>query len=58
LEQRLGLKILRINVGGVDFLKDSAVLKITYEGDSASDVDGQYEVRKSQWRETLHSILF
>ena len=58
LEERTGLKILKVDVGGIDFLKDTAVLKITYEGDSASDVDGQFTVRKSQWRETLNSILF
>lgn len=51
LEQRLGIKILKIDVGGVDFLKDSAVLRITYEGETKNDVDGQYQVRKSQWRE-------
>ena len=51
LEQRLGIKILKIDVGGVDFLKDSAVLRITYEGHGAKDVDGQFTVRKSQWRE-------
>lgn len=31
LEKRLGLKIIRIEVGNVDFLKDSAILKIYYE---------------------------
>ena len=39
LEKRLGLKIESIEVGMVDFLKDSAYLKITYElpkGESSS----------------------
>lgn len=31
LEQRLGLKIIRVEVGNVDFLKDSAMVKIYYE---------------------------
>ena len=31
LEQRLGLKIIRVEVGNVDFLKDSALVKIYYE---------------------------
>ena len=30
-EERLGLKIIRIEVGNVDFLKDSAIIKIYYE---------------------------
>ena len=51
LEERLGLKILKVDVGGVDFLKDTAVLRVTYDGQGATDVDGQFTVRKSQWRE-------
>ena len=51
LEQRLGIKILKIDIGGVDFLKDSAVLRVTYDGQGSNDVDGQFTVRKSQWRE-------
>ena len=51
LEERTGLTILKIEVGGIDFLKDSVVLRITYDGDQTSDVDNQLKVRKSQWRE-------
>ena len=53
LEERTGLKIQHVDVGGIDFLRDTAVLRITYESDGhlASDVDGQFQVRKSQWRE-------
>lgn len=51
LEARTGLKIIKVDVGGIDLLKDSAVLRVTYEGDNASDVNSQYQVRKSQWRE-------
>ena len=51
LEQRLGLKVLKVDVGGVDFLKDTAVLKVYYEGKAKNDVDGIFRVRKSQWRE-------
>ena len=50
LEQRTGLKILKVEVGGIDFLKDSVVLRVTYAGENVSDVDAQYTVRKSQWR--------
>ncbi|MCQ2083311.1 MAG: DUF4956 domain-containing protein [Bacteroidaceae bacterium] len=31
LEKRLGLNIIRIEIGNVDFLKDSAIIKIYYE---------------------------
>jgi len=51
LEQRTGLKITKVDVGGIDFLKDSVVLRITYNGEGINEVDGQFKVRKSQWRE-------
>lgn len=51
LEARTGLNIQKIEVGGVDFLKDSVVLRVTYDGNTGKDVDGQFKVRKSQWRE-------
>jgi hypothetical protein len=51
LEERTGLKIKKVEVGGIDFLKDSVVLRVTYDGNGkANEVDGQYTVRKSQWR--------
>jgi O-succinylbenzoate synthase len=49
LEERTGLKIIKVEVGGIDFLKDSVVLRVTYDG-KVNDVDGQFTVRKSQWR--------
>ena len=53
LEQRTGLKITKVDVGGIDFLKDSVVLRVTYEDSvvGQKDVDRQFTVRKSQWRE-------
>ena len=51
LEQRLGIKVIKVDVGGVDFLKDTAVLKVTYDSQGTNDVDGIFKVRKSQWRE-------
>ena len=51
LEERLGLTIYKIEVGGVDFLKDTAVLRITYNGKGRNDVDGQFQIRKSQYRQ-------
>lgn len=51
LEQRTGLKILDVEVGGIDFLRDSVVIRITYDGKGMKDADKQFTVRKSQWRE-------
>ena len=49
LENRTGLKVLKVEVGGIDFLKDAVVLRVTYGGEGHNDVDGQFRVRKSQW---------
>ena len=51
LEERLGVKIIKVEVGGVDFLRDSAVLRVTYEGNKQYDVNKQFDVRKSEWRD-------
>jgi len=51
LEERLGVKVVKVEVGGVDFLRDSAVLRITYDSHKQTDVDKMYEVKKSQWRD-------
>lgn len=51
LEQRTGLKILDVEVGGIDFLRDSVVMRITYDGKGTKDADKQFTVMKSQWRE-------
>lgn len=51
LEDRLGIKITDVKVGGGDFLRDMAMLRITYEGESAGDIDGLVKAKKSQWRE-------
>ena len=51
LEARTGLKILKVDVGGIDFLKDSVVLRVTYDSHETNDVNNQFRVRKSQWRE-------
>ena len=49
LEARTGLKVLKIEVGGIDFLKDAVVLRVTYDGEGRNEVDGQFRVRNSQW---------
>ena len=51
LEERLGVKVVKVEVGGVDFLRDSAVLRVSYDSHRQYEVNKMYEVRKSQWRE-------
>ena len=37
LEERLGLQILKVEVGAVDFLRDMAVLRVYYKADGIAD---------------------
>lgn len=37
LENRLGVKVINVEVGSVDFLKDSALIKVFYKGASAGN---------------------
>ena len=52
LETRTGLKIIKVEVGGINFLKDSVVLRVIYDNDcdGKTDVDGIYEIKKEQWK--------
>ena len=46
LEDRLGVKVLSVEIGGVDFLKDSAIVKVHYEvpaGEPCSSVDSIFK---------------
>ncbi|MBO6012940.1 MAG: DUF4956 domain-containing protein [Bacteroidales bacterium] len=53
LEQRLGIKVLDVQVGGIDFLRDMAMLKITYVADDKgrNDVDHQTKIKKTQYED-------
>jgi len=48
LEDRLGLKVTKVEVGGVDMLRDMTVLRVYYESDSCSpnSVDNMVKVPK------------
>lgn len=51
LEQRLGIQVLDVKVGAVDFLRDMAMLRISYKGGRADDVDKQIKIKRSQYEE-------
>ncbi len=48
LQARLGLNITNVEVGAVDFLKDMAMLKITYDGLSSQEVDHLLKFKNAQ----------
>ena len=51
LQARLGLDITNVEVGAVDFLKDMAMLKITYDGLSSQEVDHLLKFKNAQLTE-------
>ena len=53
LHKRTGLNITKVNVGSVDFLKDTAVLKIEYENDckGQSHVNNTLKVPRYEWED-------
>ena len=51
LQTRLGLNITNVEVGAVDFLKDMAMLRITYDGKSAQEIDRLLKLRNTQLTE-------
>jgi hypothetical protein len=50
LNKRLGLKIEKVEVGAVDFLRDSAMLKVYYTDDSSvsNSVNKMFNLLKSE----------
>lgn len=53
LQQRTGLKIHKVNIGSIDFLKDTAVIKIEYENDGGggSHINNTLKIPKYEWQD-------
>ena len=49
LESRLGIKVTDVKVGAVDFLRDMAMLRITYEGEGNIEVDNKIKIKNSDY---------
>lgn len=57
LEKRLGLKIIRVDVGGMDLLRDMAVLKVYYESPNKEttvddSIDSKTKLKMSELTDT------
>jgi len=50
LEKRLGVKVKRVEVGSIDFLRDMAMLRVSYEG-TTNSVDELPKLSKDQLKE-------
>lgn len=49
LEERLGVKVIKVDVGAVDFLRDMAVLRVVYEGKGGSDIEKKLKLKDSDY---------
>lgn len=51
LEERTGLKIEKVEVGGIDFLRDMAMLKIYYldNNNEVNNVDNSLKISREEW---------
>ncbi len=54
LIERTGLDIIKVEVGGIDFLRDCVVLKVIYnakQNKGTNSMDGQFNIRRREFRE-------
>ena len=49
LEARLGLKVVSVRVGAVDFLRDMTVLRVYYEGNDSGDVKNMLKIKNTDY---------
>lgn len=49
LRERTGLDIEKVEIGGIDFLRDMTVIKIYYRSDESSTVDGQVKLHQEEY---------
>ena len=50
LEKRLGVKVVKVDVGSIDFLRDMAMIRVTYEGE-VTTVGSNLKLSKDQFKE-------
>ena len=49
LEERLGVKVIKVDVGAVDFLRDMAVLRVSYVGECVSDISKKLKLKEADY---------
>ena len=58
LTERLGIDVLHVEVGSVDFIRDMAMLKVYYSATASdSDLQQRLQLSKENFREFLSKIL-
>ena len=49
LAQRLGVEVLKVEVGGIDFLRDMAVLRVSYVGENTTDINNKLKLKEAEY---------
>ena len=49
LTQRLGVEVLKVEVGGIDFLRDMAVLRVSYVGENTTDINNKLKLKEADY---------
>lgn len=49
LAKRLGITVLKVEVGGVDFLRDMAVLRVSYVGENMTDINNKLKLKEADY---------
>ncbi len=49
LKERTGLDIVKVEIGGIDFLRDMSVIRIYYQADEISMIDSQVKVHPYEY---------
>ena len=51
LEKRLGVKVVKVDIGSIDFLRDMAMIRVSYEGDEPTSIGSELKLSKDQLKE-------
>ena len=51
LEKRLGVKVVKVDIGSIDFLRDMAMIRVSYEGDDTTSIGSELKLSKDQLKE-------
>ena len=51
LEKRLGVKVVKVDIGAIDFLRDMAMIRVSYEGDDTTFIGSELKLSKDQLKE-------
>ena len=51
LGKRLGVKVVKVDIGAIDFLRDMAMIRVSYEGDDTTSIGSELKLSKDHLKE-------